>query len=139
MTKKRKFIPTILVTSDDLVVFDEEGNEHRPHEGEWVRFRKSVPMAVMRIMTEAATVRDVDAEVNDDDQVSRYAGLIDHLVDILARQITDWNWTDEDYRRLPKPRAGKEQFRDTLYSLEDYEWAWLQAHMGDGSKLEKNS
>ena len=55
-SKKMKYVPSFMVKDEDapLVLKDEEGNEHRPHEGEWVRFRQGVPMKVMRLSTMAA-------------------------------------------------------------------------------------
>lgn len=129
--KDKKYVPTVKVMSDDLVVVDEEsGQEHRPHEGEWVIFKRGVPMKVMRVAQRAG-------KVNTEDPTQAIA-LVEALVGILAQQIVDWNWTDVDYEALPRPRTDPEGFADALWGLESYEISWLQEHMLDGANLSKN-
>jgi hypothetical protein len=136
-----KYVPSILVKSSDLTVKDDEGVEHRPHEGEWVRFRKSVPMSVMRLATAANRIGDLDDDASEEElshAAEEYGQVSEELIDALARQILNWNWTDEHWEPLPTPSDG-EAFRDVLWNLEDYEVAWLMEHMSDGARVEKNS
>lgn len=130
--RERKFVPAIVVQSDDLVVLDDDGNEYRPHAGEWVRFRRSVPLSIMRAMTQAAAI----SSLGDDAPAEVEAALI-ALVDAIAGQVLDWSWTDFDWCPYPKP-ADRAAFVEVLWNLDDYELRWLQAHIADGAKLEKN-
>lgn len=132
MSKKdrQKYVPIMRVPSDSLVFTDDEGQEHRPHEGEWVVFKRGVPMKVMRVAQRAGQINTSDP--------AQAAGLIEALVGILAQQIVDWNWTDVDYEALPRPRDDPEGFAEALWGLESYEIAWLQEHMLDGANLSKN-
>lgn len=139
--RESKYVPEFTVPADDLVVVDEDGNEHHPHEGEWVRFRKGVPMSIMRLVASAAQIEEVPDGAPDalrEAAAIEYARVSEGIVKALARQIRDWNWTDEDYQPLPRPVADHEAFVETLWNLDDYELAWLQEHLTDGAALSKN-
>jgi hypothetical protein len=138
-----KYIPSFVVRDEDapMILVDEEGNEHKPHEGEWVRFRVSVPMAVMRLSTMASQVGDLGDDASEEEvanAVQEYGQITDGLIDALQRQILNWNWTDQHWKKYPTP-ADRVAFRKVLEDLEDYEVGWLMEHMSDGAKLRKNS
>jgi len=134
--KTRKFVPSVLVPSDDLVVVDDESNEQQPHAGEWVRFRKGVPLSIMRAMTGATALSEL-GEGMTPEQAGDAQALLTDLIDAIAHQILDWNWTDEDWQPYPRP-ADHAAFVDVLWQLEDYEMRWLQSHLADGAKVAKN-
>jgi len=134
--KKRKFIPSIVVRSDDLIVTDDEGNEHKPHEGEWVRFRKGVPLGTLRAMSQGGRLVELGENVTPD-VAEEIGDILAGMLDALAHQILDWTWTDEDWEPLPKPKD-KAAFRTALSRIEDYEMAWLQEHYADGAKVSPN-
>lgn len=160
--RRKKYIPSIKVLSDDLVVIDEEGNEHRPHEGEWVVFRKGVPLSVMRVARRAANAQDFEELTEEDlaklseaershyererrEMAAEIGDLSEDLIHMLARQILDWSWTSEvwsdeldDFVPYPRPRDNREAFVETLWNMEDYERDWLQEHMTDGANAPKN-
>jgi len=79
MSKKRKYTPSIVVRSDDLIVTDEEGNEHKPHEGEWVRFRKGVPLGTLRAMSQGGRLVELGENVTPD--------VAEEIGDILAGML----------------------------------------------------
>lgn len=133
--KKSKYVPTVQVASDDLVVLDDEGQEHRPHEGEWVRFRRSVPLRVMRMVARFGELDEADLE----EQTAEYGAAAEELIAVLARQIVDWSWTDEESVPLPRPRTERAAFVEALWDLENYELRWLQEHLGDGAKVPNGS
>lgn len=152
--KERRYVPSITVPCDDLVVIDDQGNEHHPHAGEHVIFRKGVPMRVMRVMRRVAKMPEFE-QLNDeqiaklserqreqyqekqDEVTEQYGDLSDDLIRVLARQILDWDWTDEWGDPLPRPHDG-EAFVEVLWDLDDAEIAWLQAHYTDGASASKN-
>ena len=139
--RKSKYVPTFQAASDDLVVLDEEGNEHRPHEGEWVRFRKGVPMSIMRLVAKAAQIEDLPDDAGEAEREAatlQYAEVSEGIVKALAHQVYAWSWTDDDYAPLPSPREDREAFVECLWQLEDYEIAWLQEHLTDGANISKN-
>jgi len=136
MTKKRKFIPSIVVRSDDLVVTDEEGNEHKPHEGEWVRFRSGVSLGTVRQMNRASRLADL-GDTMTPELAAEVDDILAGVLGALEHQIIDWSWTDADWQPLPRPKDGQ-PFRDALANLENYEMAWLQAHYSDGANVSKN-
>jgi len=162
MAKRTKYVPSVRVPSDDLVLIDEEGNEHRPHEGEWVVFRKGVPLRVMRIMRRVMDARQFEELPEEDlDKLSagerarydrereaamaEYAELSEDLIGVLARQILDWSWTSEewseeldDFVPHPRPRDNRAGFLDALWDLSEDERNWLQEHMTDGATAPKN-
>jgi len=135
--KKRKFIPSIVVRSDDLIVTDDEGNEHKPHEGEWVRFRKGVSLGTIRKMVEAGRLVELGAQKMTPELAREIEDILGGMLDALTHQILDWTWTDADWEPLPKPKD-KVAFLAALGTLEDYEMAWLQEHYADGAKVSKN-
>ena len=134
--RERKYVPSIVVPSDDLVIVDDEGKEHRPHAGEWVRFRKGMPLSIMRAMTGAAELANIGENMTPG-QAGDAQALLADLIDAIAQQILDWNWTDADWQPHPRP-ADAAAFREVLWRLEDYEMKWLQSHLADGAKVEKN-
>lgn len=142
MTKKKhKFVPSIVVPSDDLILTDDDGNEHRPHEGEWVRFRKGVPLAIMRLVSSASGVNELPDGASDEQQremAAQYSDLSAGIIKALCRQIIDLNWTDDNYDPWPSPRLAPEAFAEALWNAADYEIAWLQEHMTDGANISKN-
>jgi len=127
--KRTKFVPSLIVKSDDLVIQDDEGTEYHPHAGEWVRFRRSVSLRSVQIAQLAQGASEQD--------VASYAALIEALIDVLRRQILDWTWTDNDEQPMPKP--GADGFDDALWDLQDYEMKWLQSHLADGAVVSPNS
>ena len=126
--ERTKFVPSLVVKSDDLVVQDDEGTEYHPHAGEWVRLRRSVSLRSVRV---AQLAQRTSAE-----DVASYAALIEALIGILKRQILDWNWTDENSEPMPKP--GAPGFEEALWDLENYELNWLQSHLADGANVSPN-
>lgn len=160
--KKRKYVPSIEVPSDDLVVVDDEGNEHHPHEGEKVVFRKGVPLRVMRVMRRVTNIPEFE-ELDDEaleklserereryerkqqEMANQYGELSEELIRVLARQILDWDWTSEEwdeenerFKPLPRPVADRAAFVEALWDLDDAELAWLQEHYTDGATASKN-
>lgn len=105
-----KFIPTFTVQSDDLAVTDDEGVEHHPHAGEWVKFRRDMPWRLVRLSPDMP-----DAEYTQT------------VIDVLVRQIRDWSWTGEDGQPLPRPEDGR-PFVECLWDLANYERVWLRDH-----------
>jgi len=136
--KRTKFVPKIVVSSDDLVVIDEdapedapqEEREYYPHYGETVTFRKSVPLKVMRTLSTVAHVQSLDPTQDPE----AFGDAAEALVSVLATQIIDWTWTDHDGEPMPRPRQ-KTDFVEALWTLETYELVWLQQHMADGAKV----
>ncbi len=129
-----KYVPSITVPSDDLIVVDDEGNEHKPHEGEWVRFKKRLPYALVRLVWGNEDLSDLEA----DERFRRRMARGEEIVQALQRQIVDWNWTDEHGQPLPKPDE-RELFLDALRWLSPDEVTWLMGHVMDGAMPEKNS
>ena len=126
--ERTKYVPSLVVKSDDLVVQDDEGTEYHPHAGEWVRLRRSVSLRSVRV---AQLAQETSAE-----DVTSYAALIEALIGILKRQIIAWSWTDENSEPMPKP--GTPEFVEALWDLADYELHWLSAHMADGANVSPN-
>ena len=111
---------TVTVTADDLLILDEDGEEFAPRAGEWVKFRRKVPLKLLRaagaMSAEGAALAD---------QVDGFRDL----VDILNSIIVDWNWSDEDAEPgedgrlpvLPLPRDDPE----VLWRLDQDEVMYL--------------
>jgi len=135
--KKRKYVPSIIVRSDDLIVTDEEGNEHKPHEGEKVIFRKGVSLGTIRKMAEAGRLVELGTQNVTPEVAREIEEILAGMIEALAHQILDWTWTDEDWEPLPKPKD-RAAFLAALGGLDDYEMAWLQAHYADGAKVSPN-
>jgi hypothetical protein len=125
--RKRKFVPTVRVPSDDLTITDEAGDEYAPHAGEWVKFRRGISIASMRVVASAG-------EIGEDADPAETIEILSDVLGILARQIVDWSWTDDDWNELPKPRD-REAFASCLENLETYEINWLVSHLADGAKV----
>ena len=118
MTKKKKrtkFIKTFVHECDDFVITD-DGTEYYPHADEWVRFRCDLPWLELRINT------DLPA-----------ADFGTRVVQVLKRQIRDWNWTDDD--EVPLPAPGGPGFEDALWSLSGDEKNYLRNHMWEPADL----
>jgi hypothetical protein len=137
--QKTKFIPSIKVWANDLVVEDDEGNKYHPHYGEWVRFRKSVPIAAAEVLASIEDAQRLDPEEHRDEIV----GIGGRLIDLILDQILDWNLTsdeavepDEDgkYPLLPHPRKERAAARKELLRCENFLLLWLQEHMMDGAQ-----
>ena len=126
--ERTKFVPSLVVKSDDLVVQDDEGTEYHPHAGEWVRLRRSVSLRSVRV---AQLAQETSAE-----DAASYAAVVESLIGILKRQILDWNWTDENSEPMPQP--GVPEFEEALWDLENYELNWLQSHLADGATVSPN-
>ena len=130
-----KYVPSIKVPSDDLVLVDDEGNEHRPHEGEWVQFRRSLPLVALRLIWERPDLEGLEPVEAFQANIERSEAV----VQALAHQIVDWNWTDDFDKPLPSPANGKEAFTETLRWLSPKERVWLEEHVMDGALPSKNS
>jgi len=126
--ERTKFVPSLVVKSDDLVIQDDEGTEYHPHAGEWVRLRRSVSLRSVRVAQLAQETSEEDA--------ASYAAVVESLIGILKRQILDWNWTDENSEPMPQP--GVPEFEEALWDLENYELNWLQSHLADGATVSPN-
>lgn len=138
--KERKYVPSFVAHSDDMVLTDEDGNEQHPHAGEWVRFRKGVKMSVMRLVARATGLHDLPDDATPEQQAemgAEYVEVSEGIIRAIRGQVLDWNWTDEDWEPMPRP-ADSEAFTETLWNLADYEIAWLQQHMSDGASVPKN-
>lgn len=139
--RKAKYVPSVQVRSDDLVIVDDEGNEHRPHEGEWVRFRKDVPIFITELTERASHLQEIAEEAGEQvvtpELATEYAEVSRGIIRALKRQIRDWTWTDEDWQPLPKPKD-RGAFERCLWELADFELAWLQQNLSAGAQVSKN-
>lgn len=113
--KKTKYVPTFKHLCDDFVIKDPEGNEYYPHADEWVVFRTDLPWGLVRPVP--------------DDQFAQ------NLLDVLIRQIRDWNWTDEDGNPYPKPKEDPTGFAWALIDLSGNERLYLRDHCWEQAKL----
>jgi len=141
VVKRKKYIPSIVVRSDDLVVADEEGTEHHPHESEWVRFRRDVPLFITELTERASHLQEL-ADQADEGTVTpelahEYAEISRGIIRALKRQILDWTWTDEQWEPLPKPEDAA-AFERCLWERADFELAWLQQNLSAGAQPSKN-
>jgi hypothetical protein len=131
-----KYIPSVTVPSDDFVVEDEDGNEYRPHEGEWVKFRTRLPFAVFKMVWGA--VPDLD-ELEDKARIQLNIERGEDARRALAHQIVDWDWTDDDGEPHPRPGDDKEGFAEVLGWLSREESDYLIGKMIVPGEAPKNS
>ena len=116
---RTKYVPSFEHRCDDFVITEENGTEHYPHAGEWIRFRSELPWAAIRIVPDEMTTRE----------------YYEAMIRVLARQILDWNWTDDRERSLPKPADGQEEFEQALWDLTSEERGYLYTHCWESSKV----
>lgn len=128
-----RYIPSGRVPSDDLMLTDDDGEKYRPHEGEWVEFRRHLPIAVCQLMWGTISLEELEPE----ERIQRRLERGEEVVRALAHQILDWSWTDDFGKALPGPKEG-ERFAEALRWLAPYELEWLQDHVVVGG-MTKNS
>ena len=111
MAEKRKFKrASVEMPSDAYTVTDAHGNEHHPHEGEWVRVCKTRPYRVFMLDSFGETFK------------------------VLKRQIVGWNWTDDFGNTLPGP-DDPEAFAEALLDLDEDEASFLLATINTAANL----
>ena len=132
MTEKRKpYRPPRRVFCDDYVVQgpDEQGEtvEFHPHAGEWVDFgymsdgiKAEIQELGKRYIEKAQAGRDIatrhlgddgrETEPLSDEETRELNGILDEIkeirgriIQLLARTIVGWSWTDDYDRPLPNP------------------------------------
>lgn len=103
------------------------GETYYPHEGEWIEVLPSPntlreQQAFVRFSIAA---RNLAATEGDDDQVDHTGEYLERdfgtLLEVVARRVISWNWTDMRGRPLPQ-LDGK---TDLLRDLSDQEVYWL--------------
>ena len=106
---------SVRVPSDDFVV-EIGGQPFHTHEGEWVEV---LPQMSVRDMQQMQRLNRVDVELDalagEDGGEDAVLALLDatyaDVCRTLAARITDWTWTDDAGRPLPKPDGTAEPFR----------------------------
>ena len=132
-------IPTRLVKSDDCVIYvgrevdvdsgkiTNEGTPYHIHKGEWV---KVIPLFSVRQYIAWNKLRNA---LTGDVQTME-AGL-DALCRELATKIVDWNWTDNDGKKLPQPYKKPE----VLMDLSEAELIWVGTALVETPQQRKNA
>jgi len=77
------------VVCDALAYIDEDGNEFFPRVGQWVEFKCKTSANDYARMLEFGSL-----ETSND--LEELADAIPQMVDLVARKLTAWNWTDLD-------------------------------------------
>jgi len=123
--KRTKHVATFEHPCDDFTITDDEGNEYHPHAEETVTFRRDMPFGILTIHGGMTN--------------TEYAKAV---LDILVRQIMDWDWTDDYGDPYPKPRDDPQGFVKALIDISDDErWylrnnCWQEAALGEATGSE---
>jgi hypothetical protein len=107
--QRTKYVPSFVHTCDDFEIIGEDGTVYYPHAGEWVRFRSDLPWRLARLDSGMPNLE--------------YAEMV---VDLLRRQVLDWNWTGDDGQPLPKPDDDPRGFTSALWDLGEEERIYLR-------------
>jgi hypothetical protein len=116
--QRTKHVPSFVHSCDDFMITGEDGTVYYPHVGEWVRFRSDLPWRIMRLDPDLPNWEYAET-----------------LIDVLNRQILDWNWTGDDGELLPTPKEDPEGFVATLWDLGEEERGYLRSHCWDSANL----
>ena len=116
---RTKYVPSFEHYCDDFMIAEEDGTEHYPHAGEWIRFRSELPWAAIRIIADEMPTRE----------------YYEAMIRVLARQIVDWNWTDDRERPMPRPGDDAIAFERALWDLTSEERGYLYTHCWESSKV----
>ncbi len=90
--------------------------EYRPHEGEWVDFRRGFSWGYMMAQQELVSAKDDTGK-----RIVAWA----HVVGSLSDNIAAWSLTDDNGEPLPQPYHNVEAFR----SLSNEELLWLDSNV----------
>jgi len=112
---ERTKLPLRRVQCDDYVVVI-DGEEYRPHAGEYVSFGSSSSMAAYLPLMDLVELKDNVTTEN----VGRFREALAALVDGLDGAIAEWSWTDNEERPYESPPN-----RQTIGRLEMGELMYL--------------
>ncbi len=90
--------------------------EYRPHEGEWVDFRRGFSWGYMMAQQELVSAKD-----NTGKRIVAWTHVVESLVD----NVVAWSLTDDNGESLPQPYHNAEAFR----SLSNEELLWLDSNV----------
>jgi hypothetical protein len=103
------------------------GETYYPHEGEWIEVLPSpnTLRETQAFVRFGIAARNLEATEGDDDQVDQTDKYLEQdfgvLLEIVAKRVIAWNWTDMRGRPLPQLDAKADLLRD----LSDQEVYWL--------------
>lgn len=132
-------IPTRKVNSDECVIhvgrevnvesgkIINEGEAYHVHKGEWV---KVIPLFSVRQYIAWSKLQNSltgDAEKMD--------MALNTLCHELSTKIVEWNWTDNEKKKLPQPYKKAE----VLLDLTEEELIWLSTTLVETSQQRKNA
>lgn len=105
------------VESDDLVT---QGH------GSWVEFRQRLSMKHIRSVAEMATWQNASFQENPAEVLT----MLGRFGEILSELVIAWNWTNEEGKALPHPKANPDAF-DEL-TIEELTWLIeaMSEHLG---------
>lgn len=122
--KKPTKLPSRTVRADDLV-YEIDGEEYRPHEGESVTFRGRIkPDQLLK----AVQLRSLDLNTDADAVAAQFA----EIRQFVAGFIVAWDWTDDDGSPYLSPPTA-----DTLADLDLEEIGWLLAKVVPERSIEQ--
>lgn len=121
------------VPSDDCEV-EIDGEKYHLHEGERVSIIGAPTVKEMQVLWRFGRDDNFDPKPADDApadvrqewaerRTKQLDTMFEELCEVIGRRVTDWDWTDEAGRLLPKPDGTGEPMRN-LHTDELY---WLRA------------
>jgi|SRR3990167_7151580 len=131
-TERTKLPPRRVQCDDYVVVID--GQEYRPHAGEYVCFGSSSSVADYLPLMDLVELKDSLDEAN----VGRFRQALAAMVDGLESSIDDWSWTDNRGHAYANPPD-----RETIADLEIEELMYLYqakaGQVGEGAEAKNGS
>lgn len=106
---------SVRVPSDDFVV-EIGGQAFNTHEGEWVEVLPQMSVRDMQQLQRLSRLQvEIDALAGEDGGGAAVLALLNatyaDMCQTLAARISDWTWTDDAGRPLPKPDGTPEPFQ----------------------------
>ena len=95
---ERTKLPPRRVQCDDYIVVI-NGQEYRPHAGEFVSFGSGSSVADYMPLMDLIELKDSVDQAN----LGRFRQALAEMIDGLEGSIVDWSWTDNEGRAYPNP------------------------------------
>jgi hypothetical protein len=134
MSKERRWPDLTRKVATDNFIFKLDGQDYHPHAGKWVIMKRKISsLGLATTLRFAAMARKGIS--TDEEGAEEFSRLLMETAEVLADNVLDWNWEDEEGKPYQKPNGDPK----TMAKLHVQELMYLVGQYHEPAEVSKNS
>lgn len=134
MSKERRWPDLTRKVATDNFVFKQDGEEYHPHAGKHVTMKRKISSQGLATTLKFAALGRKGV-ATDEEGAEQFSNLLLETAEVLAENVLDWTWEDEEGKPYPKPHGSPK----VLAGLHIQELMYLVGQYHEPAEVSKNS